>query len=144
MAVFCGCPNSVASASRRTKIRIWVRVRDSAAGKCHPTRSPRVVAGVVTSGFLLLTGCAGNDVASDTIAIRVGREPRAVAVDENSVWVANRADGSVLRIDPGTNKVLASIPAGREPYGIAVGAGSVWVANRGDGTVVRIDPGTNK
>ena len=33
--------------------------------------------------------------------VPVGREPSAVAADEDGVWVANAGDGTVTRIDPG-------------------------------------------
>ena len=35
----------------------------------------------------------------------VGREPRAIAVDRNGVWVANAGDGTVMRIDPRSRQV---------------------------------------
>ena len=57
-----------------------------------------------------------------------------------AVWVADRRDGAVVRIDPVTYSVTTMIPVGRGPTGIAVGLGSVWVANSRDGTVSRIDP----
>ncbi len=50
----------------------------------------------------------------------------------------------VVRINPATRRVVASIAAGRGPSAVALGEGSVWVANSGDGTVSRIDPVGNK
>ena len=44
-----------------------------------------------------------------------------------AVWVANSGDGTVSRIDPSTNSVVATIRVGNSPLGIAVGAGYVWV-----------------
>ena len=38
------------------------------------------------------------------------------------------ADGTVSRIDPATNEVVATIEVGNAPAGIAVGDGFVWVA----------------
>jgi YVTN family beta-propeller protein len=85
--------------------------------------------------------------------------PTAVAVGEGAVWVASRAvtftsttlkdevpvrRGTVSRIDPRTNAVVATIPVGADPFGIAVGEGSVWVANRRGFSISRIDPSTNK
>ena len=51
--------------------------------------------------------------------------------------------GSVSRIDPQTNAVVARIFVGHEPFAIAAGDGAVWVTNRTDFTVSRIDPRTN-
>jgi YVTN family beta-propeller protein len=50
----------------------------------------------------------------------------------------------VVRINPATRKVVASITTGRGPSAVALGEGSVWVANSGDGTVSRIDPVGNR
>ena len=52
---------------------------------------------------------------------------------------------SLQRIDPKTNKLVASIGGvGSNPTAIAVGAGSVWVGSLDDGTVSRLDPKTNE
>ena len=67
-----------------------------------------------------------------------------MAVGDGAVWVVDRADNAVVRIDPATNAVTTTIPVGGSPDGIAVGEGAVWVANSADGTVSRIDPQTNK
>jgi YVTN family beta-propeller protein len=71
-----------------------------------------------------------------------GRGAYDIAYGAGAVWVPNYDDGAVVRIDPTTNQVVASIPI---PYasGIAVDATSVWVIN-GDGLVSRIDPSTNQ
>jgi YVTN family beta-propeller protein len=62
---------------------------------------------------------------------------------------------SLVRIDPRTNEVTATIPVGENPVAIAVGptgvadaltltgGTAVWVANRDEATVTRIDPDTN-
>lgn len=52
--------------------------------------------------------------------------------------------GSVLRVDPATGSVLATITVGKGAFDIVVGFGSVWVPNQDDNTVVRIDAGTNE
>jgi YVTN family beta-propeller protein len=61
-----------------------------------------------------------------------------VAIGEGAVWVANSDDGTVSRIDPGSNEVTATIAVGREPLRIITAYGAVWVTNRDDGTLVRI------
>lgn len=55
-----------------------------------------------------------------------------------SVWVTAPDSDDVLRIDPKTGSVIATIRAGRAPRFLAVGGDSVWVQNNGDGTVTRI------
>ena len=58
----------------------------------------------------------------------IGETPVAVAVGAGSVWVANEFDGSVSRIDPATNAVVAIIRIGGAPQGIAVSGNTVWVS----------------
>jgi YVTN family beta-propeller protein len=65
-----------------------------------------------------------------TKAISVGANPAALAVGNDSVWVANSGDGSVSRIDPRTNAVTATVAVGHRPQGIAIAAGAVWVTVR--------------
>ena len=83
--------------------------------------------------------------------------PQAIAYGEGSLWVtllgihidlsANPAvqftAGAVVRLDPATGTVQATIPVGRGALDIDVAAGAVWVALAYDGAVVRIDPATN-
>jgi DNA-binding beta-propeller fold protein YncE len=59
------------------------------------------------------------------------------------VWVANKLDGSVMRVDPGLNRVVATIRVGAGIDSIAVGAGGVWVARSSSNVVMRIDPARN-
>jgi YVTN family beta-propeller protein len=68
----------------------------------------------------------GSRIGSESI--RVGDGPVDVAVGSGGVWVANSRDGTVSRIDPRSNKVVATIHIGSSPQGIAVGAGAVWVS----------------
>jgi YVTN family beta-propeller protein len=75
--------------------------------------------------------------------IQVGRAPLYIAEYQEAIWVSNSVDGTVSRIDPVTNTVMATIPVGDSPIGIVAGFGSVWVANLNDGKVARIDPATN-
>ena len=50
----------------------------------------------------------------------------------------------MIRIDPRTGKVLATIGLGEEPGGIAFGERSVWVTSRHAPTLFRIDPSVNE
>ena len=77
--------------------------------------------------------------------VKVGPRPGRIAVGEGGVWVLNRGDGSVTRIDPKTTKVVATIavdPAVAEGE-IAAGEGSVWISAPGV-PLVRIDPRANR
>jgi virginiamycin B lyase len=60
----------------------------------------------------------------------------------SGVW-ASTVSGSVVRIDPSTNQVAATIPvSGINDFSrLAAGAGNIWVTH--SGSVARIDPTTN-
>jgi DNA-binding SARP family transcriptional activator/streptogramin lyase len=90
---------------------------------------------------------AGDSVAvidpgTDTIVgeIPVGDRPTGPAVGEGSVWVGNRDDNTLLRIDPKSLDVR-TIGLGVEPIDVEVGAGSVWVLS--DQALLRVDPAIN-
>jgi YVTN family beta-propeller protein len=59
--------------------------------------------------------------------IEVGDAPTAIAVGADAVWVANRADGTLSRIDPRRNAVDKTIQVGAEPLDLVAGVGAVWV-----------------
>jgi streptogramin lyase len=69
-----------------------------------------------------------------------------LAVGAEGVWVYDQHQGAVLRIDPGTNRVVRTIPVISQPlvelYSrvLALGAGAVWVVDKANETVVRVDP----
>jgi YVTN family beta-propeller protein len=58
----------------------------------------------------------------------VGARPVAVAVGAGSVWAASATGGTVTRINPETNTVVATIHVGGVPQGLAVFGTTVWVA----------------
>jgi YVTN family beta-propeller protein len=62
---------------------------------------------------------------------------------DDAAWVASFAEDTVYRIDPVTNKIIATIKVGRGPTVLAFHNGLVWVANAYDDDVLRIDPATN-
>ena len=53
-------------------------------------------------------------------------------------------DDTVSRIDPRTNRIVATIPVGRGPNSIAAGNDAVWVTSAIDDALWRIDPRTNR
>lgn len=70
-----------------------------------------------------------------------GRGSYDIAFGFGSIWVPNFDDNAVVRIDPATNQVVATVSI-IEPSGIAVDANGVWVVDH-SGNVVKIDPATN-
>ena len=81
--------------------------------------------------------------------IEVGPKPGRLAVGEGGVWTLNRSEGgksgTVTRVDPATNKVVATITidAASAAGEIAAGLGSVWISAPGV-PLIRIDPRTNR
>jgi hypothetical protein len=105
------------------------------------------------------------DPATNTVAATAalpGRSVSAIAADASAVWAITSVDaggewtGTLVRVDPRTNDVVAEIPLGPQVAGyedeVIIGAGSVWVlgirwiveedAEYGS-DLIRIDPVTN-
>ena len=97
------------------------------------------------------TGSPGRLVGIDPVGDRVtgklttmGHDPAAVVFGQGSVWVANRGDDSVWRIDPRTRAVTAKIPVGDQPCGTCRQRRPRLGGELGDRTLMRIDPATNR
>jgi YVTN family beta-propeller protein len=91
---------------------------------------------------------AGNsvaiiDTATNSIVgeVPVGGRPTGVAVAYGSVWVGNRDERTLLRIDARSRKIVHRFGLGFEIGDVAAGAGSIWVVGRD--RVLRVDPGSN-
>ena len=80
-----------------------------------------------------------------TATLKVGGTADWVLVTDNAVWVASTKPYAVLRIDPSTNKILASIKVpGEACSGLASGFGSIWVPLCGKkSSLVRVDATKN-
>jgi len=61
--------------------------------------------------------------------IRVGAEPTDAAVGLGAIWVTNRGDGTISRIDPVTGDVTDTIEIGAPVAAVDVdeGSGTLWV-----------------
>lgn len=76
--------------------------------------------------------------------IPVPARPDWLAMGFGSVWVVDYRPPSLVRIDPNTNQVVASIPlSGHACLGIAVTASALWVADCEYHVVAEIDPAKN-
>src|SRR5262245_27889597 len=76
-------------------------------------------------------------------SIPVSGSPVNLVFAQDAVWTSS-SDGSVSRIDPATNRVVARIAVGTGQLGgIAFGDGSLWVANFAGGELDRVDPGSS-
>ena len=89
-----------------------------------------------------------TDLVVDSFTVRDASD---IALGAGSVWVIsdNRRNGVIRRIDPTSDRVVATIPVGRWPSNIEFGLDSVWVTLnlprvQPTGDVIRIDPATNQ
>ena len=80
-----------------------------------------------------------------TATIKIGGTADWVLVTDDAVWVASTKPYAVLRINPATNKIVASVKvSGEACSGLASGFGSVWVPVCGKKPeLVRIDATKN-
>jgi virginiamycin B lyase len=72
-------------------------------------------------------------------------QPRFLTVGEGAVWVLCQGEGTVVKIDPKTMAVVATIEVGVPGSGgdIAAGEGAIWVSSFGF-PISKIDPKTGK
>lgn len=64
----------------------------------------------------------------------------------SSLWIPSCGDHTLLRADPKTLAILATVPAGPADSegGIAAGAGSIWIVTDAQSTLTRINAADNR
>jgi len=72
----------------------------------------------------------GRGLPATPQGIPVGHGPADVAVGNGAVWVVSATDGTVSRIDPMKNRVIATVHLGNAPQRVAAGLGLVWITVR--------------
>jgi DNA-binding beta-propeller fold protein YncE len=90
----------------------------------------------------LTTGAAPNVIAKIHVAAYVA--PCAAAAGGKWVWVSEYGRPYVLKIDPGTNKVVSRTKIGTGSCGLGFGAGSMWIEDTSTSTVSRVSVTTGK
>ena len=66
-----------------------------------------------------------------------------VVAGAGSIWVASDAKGVIVRVDPASNQVTASIEVDPGTYYLAFGLGSLWAVSAVRQSLQKIDPQTN-
>ena len=82
------------------------------------------------------------DKSPVTVAVDV-RNPGPLATGTGSIWMVTDTAGTLARIDPDTNAVVAEIYVPRGVSGLAIGMGAVWLTSVTDNTVTRVNAATN-
>ena len=76
--------------------------------------------------------------------VRLCDIPSALAFGAGSLW-ATKGDGpAILRIDPRSDRVLATIPFDGRPFGLGFGPSGLWVSDWLSDSLTRIDPNQNR
>ncbi len=80
-----------------------------------------------------------------TVALKPRKGMNSLTYGEGSLWVLNEHDGNLVRIDPSTNQVSATIELGKGFWrGLEIADGAVWAVGAENGIVKRLDPQSNK
>jgi YVTN family beta-propeller protein len=91
---------------------------------------------------LLAVGLVALAVVAPAKKIPVGDYTYGLAAGGGSVWAGQMTTGDVVRIDPGSGKVIARVNAGARIFALAAAPGAVWAVGNTSGTVARIDTRT--
>ncbi len=149
----------------------WIAVEDSVwisnFPKDNVTRiDPKTnkVAGVIATGKKPCSGLAVGfgslwvpncgDQTLTRIDLKTGKRTAAfpihiadseggIAVGAESVWLLTDKKGTLARIDPSNNKVVAEIYVAPDSFSVAYGENAVWVTGTENSVLTRIDPHTN-
>jgi YVTN family beta-propeller protein len=73
----------------------------------------------------------------------IGQPYLELRATPNALWFADWGSGTLKRLDPATNKVVASIQTGPQPTSLAVTPGVIWVSNHTSTLIALVDPTTN-
>jgi virginiamycin B lyase len=79
-----------------------------------------------------------------TTQIDVGLQPRFVTFALDDVWVSSYFDGSITRIDPETEEVVATVETPVAPDGLAFDGTTLWVATEIGPELAGIDVATQE
>ncbi len=98
-------------------------------------------------GAVWVTGGLGVRKIDLTTGTRYGvvyNNCSGVAIGENAIWVGDNQNPQLLKIDPETRRVVATVKLEGKPSEIAYGHGTVWVILSDKNEVVGIDPNTHQ
>jgi len=135
------------------KVLIRINPTSAAASASYGIAAPPV--GIAIGGGLIWIATAFGDHALEPFDPKTNQFDQPVALGNdvalqgiafgwNSIWVTDKNNSLVYRINPSTNMVTSRITVGDGPEGIAVDSTGVWVANGVDATISRLDPNSGR
>lgn len=108
----------------------------------------------IADGSLWVADCKDQtldriDLKTDTKAAAIptgigSRGELNVVAGAGSIWVESDAKGVIARVDPASNRVIASIKVNPGSQYLAFGLGSLWAVSGDQQSLQKIDPRTNK
>ena len=100
--------------------------------------------GAIWTGDRLGNQLLKIDPTTNKISGRLSLDaPDWVTPDENALWVSEES-GSVVRVDPASLQVTATVKVGANPLHSAIVGGDLWVPNLDDSTISVVDRGAAK
>jgi YVTN family beta-propeller protein len=127
--------------------RLWVA--GYAAGRLYRVSGAQrldVLAIPIADPHLLRPACEPGTVHDAPMGSFLPRRcdlPSGVAVGAGSVWIGRNDSQAVLRLDPASGRLVATVAVGFRIFNLAADAASVWVVSFQDNMVARIDTTTN-
>ena len=106
----------------------------------------RVVDKVLVGDPTALAGCESHNIHQTPhgdFRIRNCDLPKAIATSSGAVWAGKGDTKSLVRIDPASDRVVATISVGVEPWYIVASDTAVWLSDWRTNTVVRVNPTSN-
>jgi len=120
-----------------TKVQIAQDLCAGAAADFGGLFLPRCPAGVIAR-IDTKTNASGEPIATP-----VHKDGRSVATGTSSLWVITDSRGTIARIDPVANAVVALIHTEPGASDLAFGEDALWVANPEKNTLTRVNPHNN-
>ena len=76
--------------------------------------------------------------------VHTGASPGGAAAAFGAVWVANDGAGTLVRVDPGTNRVSRRVRLRPGLFSVAGGFGAIWAVNYKRDSLTRVDPASGR
>ena len=146
-----------------TEDALWVSSRSAGSVSRIDPKTNKIVetiaagkdlcVGIVADfGSVLVPQCAQNRIArvdakknslGDVLPTFLAQNANSLAAGVGSLWVITDAKGTIARIDPVADTVVALVYTAPGATSIGFGEGGLWVASARENLVTRVNPYTN-